>query len=258
MRSWVARAAVSAALMAGLTVAVPVTAQVSMDARIQRLERLVGSEAMVQLLENVDQMRRELRELRGQIERQAHTIEQLRRGQRAQYQDLEKRIAEVEAARTVAAADAPEAAPAAPAAAPEAATPPSAPAPASSAEEQAAYAAAFDQLKAGRYDAAAKAFKDFLAAHPSGQYSDNAQYWLAETYYVTRKFKPALGEFRRLVEQFPGSQKLTGALLKIGYIHDELGDKAEARKVLQSLVKAHPDSTAAGLARKRLERLGGG
>ena len=47
----------------------------------------------------------------------------------------------------------------------------------------------------------------------------------------------------------------THALLKIGYIQDELGNRAEAKRVLEDLVKRFPSSAAAGLAKKRLERL---
>jgi TolA-binding protein len=64
-----------------------------------------------------------------------------------------------------------------------------------------------------------------------------------------------LREFNTLVSSHPDSQKVTHALLKIGYIHDELGQKEKAREILTSLTKDYPQSTAAGLATKRLERM---
>ena len=122
-------------------------------------------------------------------------------------------------------------------------------------KEQAEYQAAFNLLKEARYDDAAKALSAFMAAYPDGSYSDNAQYWLGESYYVTRKFPQSLAEFEQLVKRYPSSQKFTHALLKIGYIQDELGNRAEAKRVLEDLVKRFPSSAAAGLAKKRLERL---
>ena len=74
---------------------------------------------------------------------------------------------------------------------------------------------------------------------------------------MTRRFDEALGEFQRLVAQHPDSQKLTHAMLKIGYIHDEQGRPGDARKVLTQLTERFPKTTAASLARKRLKRLGG-
>ena len=122
-------------------------------------------------------------------------------------------------------------------------------------KEQQAYQTAFNLLKAGRYDQAAKSFRKFLADYPTSKFSDNAQYWLGESYYVTRSFDNAMREFEKLVAEHPESQKLTHALLKVGYIYDELGQKEKAREVLTDLTKNHPNSTAAGLAAKRLERM---
>ena len=121
--------------------------------------------------------------------------------------------------------------------------------------EQQAYQAAFELLKAGRYEEAAEAFQVFIAAYPSGSYADNAQYWLGETHYITRKFELSVQEFQRLITTYPNSGKLTHALLKIGYAHDELGNKVEAERALSELVTRHPQSAAAGLARRRLQNI---
>ena len=86
----------------------------------------------------------------------------------------------------------------------------------------------------------------------TGSYADNALYWLGETYYVRHRFEQAVREYERLVATYPNSQKLPDALLKIGYSHDELGNTAEAERVLGQLIQSHPQSTAATLARKRL------
>ena len=121
--------------------------------------------------------------------------------------------------------------------------------------EQQDYQAAFNLLKSGRYDDAAKAFRNFLVTYPGGDFVDNAHYWLGETYYVTRHFEAALQEFEGLIAHFPQSPKLTHAMLKVGYIHHELGRPEQAKQALIALTESHPDSTAAGLARKRLQRL---
>ena len=121
--------------------------------------------------------------------------------------------------------------------------------------EQQDYQAAFNLLKSGRYDDATKAFRNFLVTYPGGDFVDNAHYWLGETYYVTRHFEAALQEFEGLIAHFPQSPKLTHAMLKVGYIHHELGRLEQAKQALIALTESHPDSTAAGLARKRLQRL---
>ena len=124
--------------------------------------------------------------------------------------------------------------------------------------EQQDYQDAFNLLKGGRYHDAAKAFRVFLTNYPGGEFVDNARYWLGETYYVNRQFEAAMQEFQELIAQFPQSPKFTHAMLKVGYIHHELGRPEQARQALLELVERHPDSTAAGLARKRLKRLQSG
>jgi tol-pal system protein YbgF len=121
--------------------------------------------------------------------------------------------------------------------------------------ERDAYAAAFEFLKERNYDQARDAFNDLLRRYPQGQFTDNARYWLGETYYVQRNFPAALAELDRLVQLSPDSPKVAGALLKIGYIQYEQGDYDQARATLEEVVTRHPKSTEARLAQSRLERI---
>ena len=122
-------------------------------------------------------------------------------------------------------------------------------------KEQSDYQKAFTLLKEGRYEKAAAAFQAFMKAYPGGKYLDNAQYWLGEAFYVTREFPRSMEEFQKLVSDYPSSPKIPGAELKIGFIHHELGEPEQARKVLTGLIERYPSSTAARLARDRLKRL---
>ena len=254
---------------AGTFAQAPVVDGRDLDERLKRLERLIGSEGLLKLFEEVESLGTEVRELRGQIEVQSHTIEQLKQRQRQLYLDTDQRLQRIESAPPAqAASPSPQpSVPAAPARIPASQTagatvPMPEPAPAASGTtvttgvdpfaEQQAYQGAFDLLKSGRYEDAAGAFKQFIAEYPTGSYADNAQYWLGETYYITRRFAESVQEFQRLVVQHPNSQKLTHALLKIGYAHDELDNRAEAERVLGELIARYPQSAAAGLARKRL------
>ena len=209
----------------------------------------------------------EVRELRGQVEALSHRIDQMEERQRQLYLDADQRLQRIESAGQAQAAGPspqPGALPGAPATPTQTATPgqtPTATLPTTRTPdatgvdpfaEQQAYQSAFELLKSGRYDEAAVAFQQFIAEYPTGSYADNAQYWLGETFYITRRFEQAVQEFERLVSMHPTSQKLTHALLKIGYAHDELGNAEDAERVLSDLIERHPQSAAAGLARKRL------
>ena len=263
---------------AGALAQAPIADARDLDERLKRIERLLESEGLVRLFEEVESLGAEIRGLRGQLEMQAHTIDQIKERQRELYLDVDQRLQRIESGAPLQAAGAQQPAAAAPDAAAAATSTPSASAPATQQSpaqpsataatepaataaapagvdpfaEQQAYQSAFDLLKSGRYEDAATALRQFIATYPAGSYADNAQYWLGETHYITRRFDLALQEFQRLVSEYPGSQKLAGALLKIGYTHDELGNKAQAERILSDLVERYPQSAAAGLARKRL------
>ncbi|MEN8260184.1 MAG: tol-pal system protein YbgF, partial [Pseudomonadota bacterium] len=118
-----------------------------------------------------------------------------------------------------------------------------------------AYQNAYTTLQTGRYTDAIGLFNSFLATYPDDRYSDNAQYWLGEAYYVTRDFGAARESFAKVIERFPKSPKVPDAMLKIGYIEYEQGHWEEARRALSDIIKDYPDSTAASLAEKRLVRM---
>jgi len=127
--------------------------------------------------------------------------------------------------------------------------------PADPALEQPIYKQAFDLLMQRRYDEAKQAFRAFLRQYPNGRLAANAQYWVGEASYVTRDFVTALGEFTKVVQNFPASPKVSDSLLKIAFIQYEQKEWAKARETLETVIKQHATTTAARLARKRLERM---
>lgn len=249
---------------------------------------------MLELLQQLTRLEDEVRQLRGDVERLSHSNKRLRNQQNDLYLDLDKRLRAQEAglaagqpgvtilspspttlptatsntAEVAVSGTALSSTPAAqvydpvqPAAA--AGVDVSAPvsvAPAGNvvinpAQEQAAYKAAFNLLRAGKYDEAILAYSEFLRKFPASKYAANAQYWLGEASYVTRRFPVAIDEFNKVISQYPQSKKLPDAMLKIGYIHYELKALSEARQILTELTRQYPGTTAARLAENRLQRM---
>lgn len=250
----------------------------SLEYRVERIEGLMQSQGLIDMMTQLQQLQREVQELRGAVETQGEQLQQLQRQQREIYLDIDRRLGGAAAAPQgvlpdSAAGMVPPQTPAAdglipgdpgPAAATDVVPPPvSAPSPTmpvqqasvATPEEQAAYEQALNVLREGRYADAAQAYRQFLSNYPNGRYADNAQYWLAETQYVTRQFPQALEEFGKVISGYPNSTKVPDALLKVGYIHYEQGDMQAAREQLQAVTQRYPDSTAARLANERLQRM---
>jgi tol-pal system protein YbgF len=243
-----------------------------LDGRVTRIENILENQRSSDLLLQVQRLQQEVQQLRGMVEQQQFELANLKRLQNDQYTDLDSRLRGQGGVAPSPAAAAPEAGarptdvmltpPAA--SAPPAATgetgavPGLAPPPAeagSAVSEKEAYRNAFDLLKQRRYDDAALAFEELLRLYPNGDLADNGRYWLGETKYVKRDFGGALAEFRLVLNDYPMSPKIPGAMLKIGYIQDERKDWSDARATLQQLVEKFPDSTEARLAKGRLERM---
>ena len=254
--------------MASLTLAIIV----SVPASAQNADQSV----MVNLVIQVQELQDEVRNLRGQLEEQSRELGNLKRRQRDQYLDLDQRLSDMRNSQPVTTGGQPqldgsfvqgstELAPREDA--PEVRAPltggstvtaiaqplaQSQTAASTAVEEKAAYDRAFQSLKDLRYADAAEKFQSFLDRYPDSEYSDNAQYWLGESYYVTRNYDIALMAFQELMDRYPDSPKVPDALLKMGYTHYELKQWDSARAALTQVQDSYPNTTLARLAESRL------
>jgi len=122
-------------------------------------------------------------------------------------------------------------------------------------DEKASYDQAFQSLKDLKYADAAEQFLSFIDKYPNSEYTDNAQYWLGESYYVTRNYDIALEAFQALLSDHPDSPKVADGLLKIGYTHYELKQWDQARAALTQVQEQYPGTTLARLAGSRLRSM---
>src|SRR6185295_1362410 len=63
----------------------------------------------------------------------------------------------------------------------------------------------------GRYALAIQGFQDYLDEYPNTDLSDNALYWIGESYYAQKKYKEAVANFAKLMKQYPKSDKAAAA-----------------------------------------------
>lgn len=231
----------------------------SLEARVTKLEQLLESQTLVEMLMRLERLQADVQRLHGDAEVQGHDIESLKRRQRDLSQDIDRRLRQIEQAAAAAAAkEAPPAqTPQPPVVAPPAASsaPPDAAAKLDVSREQVMYQRALDGLKASRYDQAIGDFQIFLASYPKSEYAANAQYWLGEANYVTRRYDAAAIHFKKAIDNYPASTKLADAMLKLGFAYYELGDREQARKTLNDVVVRYPGATAARLATERLQKM---
>lgn len=204
--------------------------------------------AIVGLYKKVQQLQQEVQQLRGLVEEQSYLIESLQKRQRDLYLDTDKRLQVFEQLGKLT-AEPVQQKPLANKGSVDSKLKVVA------GQDKQAYSQAFASLKAANYAEAIIAFSNFEKNYPNSQYLVNSLYWLGEASYVSRDFKRAELEFKKVVADFPLHSKAKDAKLKIAFIEYENKQWKQARLSLQSLVEHYPGSTVAQLAQKRLDRM---
>ena len=224
----------------------PVVARLNdLDRRLAAIERVVQNQSLVNLTQQLAALERRSDEIQGRIEELEHHSGTTAERQRDLYVDLDARIQELETA--LQARMAPNVLEGG------SLSPGQLPVPGGSDRDN--YQAAFELLKEQRYEPAGMAFEQFLKSFPNSELADNAQYWLAESHYVTQAFEQALGEFEIVISRYANSRKVPDALLKMGYCNYELQQWDAARSALRRVQDEFPETTAARLAGQRLQRM---
>ena len=212
------------------------------ERRLEAVERVVQNRSLVEMTQQVAELERRADMLQGRAESLEYDAQNTGDRQRQLYADLDARIQELEAKlsndNVVDGGSL---------------SPGQLPVPGGSDRDN--YQAAFELLKEQRYEQAAIAFEQFLVTYPDSELADNAQYWLAESHYVTKQFENALTAFQTVIDGYPRSRKVPDALLKIGYCNYELKRWDDARASLGKVQADYPETTAARLAGQRITRM---
>ena len=206
----------------------------ALEERLARMEAQSQSQGLLQLLDQVEQLKAELARLRGQQDELGHRLSVTERRQKELYVDLDGRMKEL-ASRPVAPAGVVNV--------------PSAP---SVEDEAKVYQVAFEQIRLGNYKAAIVAFAAFIKTHPTGALAGNAQYWIGFSHFSLGEFKEAIAAHQRLIQAYPDSAKVPDAMLGLGRAQLQLGDAAAGKATLEQIVAKYPATKAAENAGKLL------
>lgn len=222
-----------------------------LDTRLVRIERIVANQSLLDLANQGESMRTDLRAMHNDIDVLTNSLEASRKQQRDLFADLDRRLKSVETHGGAGAGAAASGSGDAGSAALGAAVGSSA----GGSDDKEAYQAAFTLLKDGQYDRAITAFQKFLVSFPDSALADNGVYWLGEAYYVNKSFPEAESAFERVLSKYPQSRKRPDAMLKIGYCQYELKEWDLSKKTLSQLVTQFPDTPSGHLAQQRLDRM---
>lgn len=188
---------------------------------------------VLDLVNQVEVLRTELAQLRGQNEQLVRDVTELQRQQKTVLSMLDERLRTLEPVRvsqdgvdfTV------------------------------QPREKAEFEAAMSALRASDFDKAADLYAQFMRRYPDSGYLPSALYWQGNARYAARDYKPAIDSYRALIAKVPNHARVPEAMLAIANCQQELKDAKAAKRTLEDLLKSYPKSEAGIAARDRLARM---
>lgn len=118
------------------------------------------------------------------------------------------------------------------------------------------YRAGLTQYQRGDSQKAVQTLRAVVNKNPKNELVPYAQYWIGEAYYGQGKYNEAILAYNEVLVGFPKSDRVPAALLRQASAFAELGDKIDARLILQKLISEHPGSPEAASAKRQLAALG--
>jgi tol-pal system protein YbgF len=189
--------------------------------------------SLLDLQTQIESVRTEIARLRGQDEQLVRDVSEIQRRQKDLVQGVDERLRKVEPSKV--SVDGKE----------FIADP----------TEARDFEAALAIFRRGEFPAAQAAFGEFLRRYPQSGFRATALFWLGNSQYANRDYRGAITNFRALIAQAPDHPRAAEAVLSVANCQIELKDNAGARKTLDELIKAYPQSEAALAAKERLARL---
>lgn len=118
------------------------------------------------------------------------------------------------------------------------------------------YDTAWADYAAGQWALAATGFEAYIATFPRSEMTDDAAFYVAETYFLQGDFPRAVEAYEQVVLNYPNGDKVPEAAYKRGVAFDRLAEPERARESFEFVVENYPDSRMAALAQQLLDRLG--
>ncbi|MGX5200976.1 tol-pal system protein YbgF [Aliikangiella sp. IMCC44632] len=226
-----------------------VTAESSLEQRIQYLEQQVSTRAQLQteMSMQLTALQREVKELRGIVEEHQFKLQQIQERQRDLYRDIDSRLSALPQGQVAVAANNTNSTPSNT----NTSTANSVETPKVSGGERSEFEAAFGLVRNRQYAEAIKQFESFLVKYPAGAYSDNARFWIGQVYFAQSNLAAAEQQFNTLVATFPDSSKVPNALLKLAEIKVKQEQWSEAKRIYNEVVTQYSGASQQ-LARKGL------
>lgn len=221
--------------------------QQSLDKRVQSLEALINGKGLLDMQNQLEQIRQDVAQLKGDLEVVTHQLEDMRTKQNAAYTDLDTRVRNLETlAQSVTSG--------------QAATPGAnggngntkADVPQ---QELSAFAEAESLNQAGKYKEAFNAYDAFLKNYSGSKLTPDALYGMGYVQFALKSYKSSAATQQKFLDSYASHSLAPNAMLNLANSQIQLGQIQAAKKTLKELIAAYPSAEVTPSAQKRLKVL---
>jgi tol-pal system protein YbgF len=222
--------------------------QQSLDKRVQSLEALINGKGLLDMQNQLEQIRQDVAQLKGDLEVVTHQLEDMRTKQNAAYTDLDTRVRNLETlAQSVTSgqpaipgsnggnggdtkADIPQ-------------------------QELSAFAEAESLNQAGKYKEAFNAYDAFLKSYSGSKLVPDALYGMGYVQFALKSYKSSAATQQKFLDSYASHALAPNAMLNLANSQIQLGQIPAAKKTLKELIAAYPSAEVTPSAQKRLKVL---
>jgi len=220
--------------------------QQSLDKRVQILEALINGKGLLDMQNQLEQIRQDVAQLKGDLEVVTHQLEDMRTKQNATFTDLDTRVRKLEGlAQSVTSGQMPLSGNG---------TGGDAKVDASQ-QELSAFAEAESLNQAGKYKEAFNAYDAFLKTYSGSKLAPDALYGMGYVQFALKSYKSSAATQQKFLESYASHPLAPNAMLNLANSQIQLGQIPAAKKTLKELIAAYPSAEVTPSAQKRLKVL---
>jgi tol-pal system protein YbgF len=223
--------------------------QQSLDRRVQSLEALINGKGLLDMQNQLEQIRQDVAQLKGDLEVVNHQLEDMRTKQGAQLTDLDTRVRSLETlaqqvTSQVGGASAAQASNSGDAKPGDV-----------SQQEMKAFSDAESLNQAGKYKEAFNAYDTFLKSYSGSKLVPDALYGMGYTQFALKSYKSSAATQQKFLDNYVSHPLAPNAMLNLANSQIQLGQIPAAKKTLKDLISAYPSAEVTPSAQKRLKVL---
>ena len=214
--------------------------QAAMEKRIAAIEAVVQSGGLADMSNQIDALKQEVANLKGDLEVAQHNLEATQTRQKDLYVDTDTRLRKLEGGAVPIA---------------NSSAPANAVQPVAEEKDVKAFADANTLSQSAKHKEAFAAFDAFLKEYPNSKLAADALYGMGYSQFALKNYKSAIATQQKVIDLHPDSPKVPDAMYNMANSQIQLGQVSSAKKTLRDLVSKYPDAGVTPSAQKRLKAL---